>query len=90
VSTATHDDGTCTYDDPPGTISLTIGNTCSTLNGLDFSAGAVECAGCSQDTSAISSDISFSEPKIEVVPGDSCWGKDSLAIVSLGTICCLG
>ena len=89
-SKATHEDGTCIYSEPAGAISLTIGRDCASEGGLDFSAAKVECPGCSTDTFAISSDIYFSETKIGIVAGDTCWGKDSLGIVSVGDICCLG
>jgi hypothetical protein len=87
---ATSDDGSCTYDEPAGALSLTVWDECSTNNGIDFSAGSVSCAGCSQDTSAISSDILFTAAQLKVVPGDSCWGKDNLGIVNIGHVCCLG
>lgn len=89
-SKATQDDGTCTFDEPAGAFTITVGATCATDNGIDFSSGTVDCAACSQDTAAVSSDIYFSEPTMGIVAGDSCWGKDSLAIVSLGHVCCLG
>jgi hypothetical protein len=87
---ATKDDGSCTYDEPQGAQSLVVGVDCASNNGIDFSAGTAECAGCSQDTSATASDVYFTEPVMGIVAGDSCWGKANLSIVSVGEVCCLG
>lgn len=84
------DDGTCTYSDPSGSTSITLGIDCATTNGIDFSVGTAECPACDADTNGVSTDIRFTKNNWEIVAGDTCWGKDNLAIASVGSICCLG
>jgi len=90
VSTATDDDGTCTYDDPAGMVITVLGEECAQQNAIDFSKGTLGCEVCSDDTAQYSADIYFDGTYLRVAKSDSCSGGSLLQIATTEEIQGLG
>lgn len=90
VSSATEDDGTCTYDNPAGMVTTELGEVCIDLNAIDFSTAQTGCDNCNDDTTQYSADIYFDGTHFRIAVAETCTGGDLLGIASVGKVSGLG